>query len=80
MDKRVKVSSKHQIAVPSAVRRELGIKAGDYLLMGVRDGVIVLMPEPQDWVETSRGLGRDVWEGVDPVAYVRGERGACPTS
>ena len=30
---RVKVSKKHQIAVPSAVRKQLGIKSGDALLV-----------------------------------------------
>ena len=80
MHTRVKVSSKYQIAVPAAVRRELGIKAGDRLLMNVRNGLIVLMPEPQDWVEAARGLGREIWDGVDPVEYVREERGTCPTS
>jgi AbrB family looped-hinge helix DNA binding protein len=38
MTTQVKVSSKHQIAVPASVRRMLSIKAGDYLLVEVEDG------------------------------------------
>jgi AbrB family looped-hinge helix DNA binding protein len=72
---RVKVSSKHQIAVPSAVRKRLGIEAGDHLLVEVQDGAIVLVPEPADPVSELKGLGRDVWGGIDAQEYVDRERG-----
>jgi AbrB family looped-hinge helix DNA binding protein len=71
---RVKVSSKHQIAVPADVRRRLDVDAGDYLLVEVQDGVIILIPEPTDAVGELRGLGREIWEDVDVQAYVDGER------
>ena len=35
---RVKVSKKYQIAVPSVVRKQLGIKSGDALLVELRGG------------------------------------------
>jgi AbrB family looped-hinge helix DNA binding protein len=70
----VKVSSKHQIAVPAAVRRQLGIDAGDHLLVEVQDGVIVLIPVPVDPIEELKGLGREIWEGVDVQEYIDGER------
>ncbi|MDP8922336.1 MAG: AbrB/MazE/SpoVT family DNA-binding domain-containing protein [Chloroflexota bacterium] len=73
---RVRVSSKHQIAVPASARKQLEIKAGDHLLVEVRDGHIVLVPEPRDYAEHLRGLHRDVWQGVDPGEYVRREREA----
>ena len=72
---RVKVSSKHQIAVPSSVRHQLGIEAGDHLLVEVQGGVIVLIPEPVDPVAELRGLGREIWEGIDPQEYLDRERG-----
>lgn len=74
MATRVKVSSKHQIAVPADVRRRLDIDAGDYLLVEVQDGVIVLIPEPGDPVEALRGLGKEIWDGIDAQEYVDGER------
>ena len=70
----VKVSSKHQIAVPAAVRRELAIDPGDHLLVEIHDGVIYLIPKPTDPIEELRGLGREIWEGVDAQDYVNGER------
>ena len=76
---RVKVSKKHQIAVPSAVRKQLGIKSGDELLIELRGGYAVLLPEPQDYSQRLRGLHREIWEGVEPQEYVRQERKAWQT-
>ncbi len=72
----VKISSKHQIAVPSAIRKELHLKAGDYLLARVRDGVIVLVPQRGDVLTQLRGLHREIWDGVDAQVYVDEERDA----
>ena len=69
----VKVSSKHQIAVPSEVRRALGIKAGDRLGVEVRDGVILLRPQAGTVTDRLYGTGRGIY-GPDPVAYVRALR------
>jgi AbrB family looped-hinge helix DNA binding protein len=71
----VKISSKHQIAVPSAIRKELGLEAGDRLLARVRDGVIVLVPERGSALDQLRGLHREIWEG-DIDAYLDEERNA----
>ena len=67
----VKVSTKHQISVPSEARRRLGIEAGDRLSVEVTDEAIVLRRRPDRPSERLRGLGADIWKGVDPVVYVR---------
>jgi AbrB family looped-hinge helix DNA binding protein len=69
----VKVSSKHQVAVPSEVRRLLGIKAGDRLGVEVRGDVIVLRPRVQTTAARLRGTGKGIY-GPDPVAYIRALR------
>ena len=74
---RVKVSSKYQISVPSVARRKLPIMPGDYLLLDVRDGYVILMPEPRDYGQHLTGLHREIWEGVDPQEYLRREREAA---
>lgn len=71
---RVKVSKKHQIAVPAEVRKQLDIRSGDELLVELRDGYAILLPEPRDYSERLRGLHREIWEGVEPQEYVRQER------
>jgi AbrB family looped-hinge helix DNA binding protein len=67
----VKVSTKHQIVVPSEARHALGIEAGDRLDVEIVDGVIVLRPRRGTAASRLRGLGREAWQGVDPVEYVR---------
>src|SRR3990172_9839185 len=65
----VKVSTKHQIVVPSAVRRQLGIKAGDRLEVRIEDGDVVLHPSPARASERLYGLGRGMY-GPDPDLYI----------
>ena len=67
----VKVSTKHQIVVPSQARRELGIEAGDRLTVEVTPDAIILRPRGPLAGKRLRGLGREAWRGVDPVEYVR---------
>jgi AbrB family looped-hinge helix DNA binding protein len=74
MATRVTVSGDFQINVPDEARVQLHLKAGDHLLIEIRDGSIVLVPEPTDYVQRLRGLHREVWEGIDAQAYVSGER------
>jgi AbrB family looped-hinge helix DNA binding protein len=67
----VKVSTKHQIVVPSTARRALGIKAGDRLSVEVTPEGVILRPRARRAGARLRGLGSDIWQGVDPVEYVR---------
>jgi AbrB family looped-hinge helix DNA binding protein len=76
MTVRVKVSAKNQIAVPAIVRRLLHIKSGDRLLIEVRDGYAVMLPEPQDFSGRLHRLHPEIWQDVEPQEYVREERGA----
>ncbi len=73
---RVRVNNKHQITVPAAMRKELHIESGDYLLIEIRNGHVVLMPEPRDYSKHLRGLHREIWEGIEPQEYVERERAA----
>src|SRR5215218_504667 len=68
----VKVSTKHQIVVPSEARRELGIEAGDRLDVQVSGDAIVLRKRPARPSDRLRGLaaGKGSYE-PDPVTYVR---------
>jgi AbrB family looped-hinge helix DNA binding protein len=72
----VRVSREYQIDVPDAVREELGMRAGDRLLVEVCGNHILLMPEPEDYARKLSGLHAEVWEGIDPREYVQRERDA----
>ncbi len=66
----IKVSSKHQVSIPSAARRELGIEAGDRLSVELSGDALILRRRPARPSERLRGLGKEAWRGVDPVRHV----------
>ena len=70
----VKLSAKHQIVIPREVRQQLGLAAGDGLLVEVRGNTIVLVARPRSYAKRLCGLHREVWGNVDATAYVSGER------
>jgi len=74
----VKVSNRYQIAVPQLARKRLKIKGGDRLLVDVQDGMIVLLPEPQNYTQSLAGLHREIWEKSGE--YITGERNAWSDS
>lgn len=76
----VKVSGRYQISLPSHARRELGIEAGDRLMVVVQDGMIILLTQPEDYVSYMAGLHRDVWQGIDTTRYLQEEREAWSAS
>jgi len=76
----VKVSSRYQIAVPRIAREHLKIEKGDRLLVDVQDGLLVLVPCPQDYADRLAGLHREIWSGVDTDAYLHEEREAWISS
>ncbi|MCG3211734.1 MAG: hypothetical protein FOGNACKC_05380 [Anaerolineae bacterium] len=72
----VKVSNRYQIALPSMARKQLNIQAGDRLLVDIQDGMIVLLPQPENYADYLAGLHKDIWQGVDTDAYLEQERDA----
>ena len=70
----VKVSSKNQIAVPAAVRRRLGIKAGDRLRIEVRGQRAIMEREAEaeaaSVVDELLAIAPEMWRGVDGQAYI----------
>ena len=76
----VKVSSRHQISVPSTAREQLDIQSGDRLLVDVQDGIIILIPQPEDHVAHMAGLHKEIWAGLDTSRYLREEREAWTPS
>lgn len=75
---KIKISSKNQIVIPSEVRERLKLKKGASVSMYVVDdthALLVKHPAQKDYVESMRGLGKEVWDklgGVDK--YIKGER------
>jgi AbrB family looped-hinge helix DNA binding protein len=66
----VKVSTKHQIVVPSAARKKLGISPGDRLDVEIESDVIHLRRHLPAG-ERLRGIGAHIWDGTDPAERIR---------
>jgi AbrB family looped-hinge helix DNA binding protein len=76
----VKVNHRYQIALPQVARQQLHIQSGDYLLMDIQDGMIILFPRPTDYVAYLAGLHREIWQGIEVTKYLEEERDAWETS
>lgn len=73
--KPVRMSTKGQVVIPLAIRRHLGIKPGDQLVIigGEREAILM---KAKRYAESIRGIGGGVYgktrQEID--AYVKGER------
>jgi AbrB family looped-hinge helix DNA binding protein len=76
----VKVSKRYQIAVPALARQLLNIQSGDRLLVDIQDGMMVLIPRPDNYTEALAGLHQEIWEGEDAQKYIDKERDSWASS
>jgi len=70
----VTLSSKNQVVIPKEARDRLRLNPGKRLLVHVEDGIIIMVPEPEDYVKALRGLHKEIWKGLDTDRYLRDER------
>ncbi len=70
----VRLGSRCQMVLPARVRKSLGVGEGDELLIMVIGGTAVIIPKPKSYADRLLGLRREVWEGICPDEYVKGER------
>lgn len=77
MTRAVRVSTKGQVVIPLEVRRRMGIRPGDSLVIVSGEDEAILM-KARRYVESLRGMARGIYgrnrEEID--AYIRGERQA----
>lgn len=59
MMKQTKVSVRGQTVIPREIREQLGIKPNTKLAWSVRDGVIIVVPIPEDPVRALVGILKD---------------------
>ena len=68
--KEATISGKNQIVIPREAREALGVKAGDKLLVIVRNGQVIVLQKPKSYQTAIRGLAR----GTYPKGYLLKER------
>jgi AbrB family looped-hinge helix DNA binding protein len=69
----VKISSKHQIAVPSEARKKLGLRAGDRLDVEI-DGDVIHLRRHVPAGTRLLGIGAHIYDGTDPAERIRALR------
>jgi AbrB family looped-hinge helix DNA binding protein len=69
-----KLTGKCQITIPAAVRQQLGLKSGDAVCLALEGGQVVLRGVRGGWVESSRGLGAEMWRQVGGSSAIERER------
>jgi len=70
----VTLSSKNQVVIPRDARDALHLKPGNRLLVHVDGDLLIMRPEPSDYVQALAGLHKEVWKGIDTDEYLREER------
>ena len=74
--KTVKVSRRYQVAVPAIARSLLNIQSGDLLVVDIQDGMLILLPKPENYTQELAGLHKEIWQGIDASDYIDKERQA----
>jgi AbrB family looped-hinge helix DNA binding protein len=69
-----RVSKKSQIVIPKKIRDAVGISEGDELIVDVEGDRVILKVKPKSYTKRLRGLHKNVWKGIDPKKYIKGER------
>ncbi|MDI9607318.1 AbrB/MazE/SpoVT family DNA-binding domain-containing protein [Candidatus Sordicultor fermentans] len=70
----IKLGSRYQIVIPAEIRKSMGLSERDELLVAKSGNAIVIIPKPKSYADHLMGLHKNVWQGVEPDAYVREER------
>lgn len=72
-----KLTSKHQITIPSEIRQRLNLQAGDVVYLTVEGDHAVLHAVHGGWTESTRGLGAELWQAEGGgEAFLERERGS----
>jgi AbrB family looped-hinge helix DNA binding protein len=72
----IKLTEDFQITIPSKVRRQLGLRAGDLVRFSVEGDRVVLHGVRGGWTESTRGLGAEMWRREGGAAAIERERDA----
>lgn len=62
----VTVGTKYQIVIPKGVRRRIkGIRPGKKVGVAVSGEEVLIKPEPENWLERTKGMMTEAWKGID---------------
>ncbi|OGC03786.1 hypothetical protein A2276_08030 [candidate division WOR-1 bacterium RIFOXYA12_FULL_43_27] len=72
IEKEVTLSSKYQVVIPKEAREMTHLEAGDKLLLTISaGGQILLWKKPKNYTAHMKGLGKELWRGININQYVK---------
>lgn len=71
-----KVDNNSTTKIPDEIIEKAGLKPGSDIiwLYDDRSKQILLMEKPENFAASLRGLGKEIWTGIDANSYVQEER------
>lgn len=77
ISKLVKLSKKGQVVIPQEIRKKMGIKTGEKLVIFIRGDETVMLT-PQKYAEYTCGLMKGTWGSTkkEVEEYINEERGS----
>ena len=66
------VSQSNQVAVPSIIRKKLGIESGGKMRwLYTKDKKVLVEKIPDDWGVYMSGLGKEIWAKIEVEKYLK---------
>lgn len=72
----LKIDFRGRLYFPKAVRDFLGVEPGSEVLVRIdeRNRRLIIKKKPESWTDYSKGLGKEIWKGIDVDEWLRKER------
>lgn len=71
-----KIDNNSCTKIPEEIIKQSGLKPGDDIIWFYEEKTkqILLMEKPRDFSKSLRGLGKEIWKGVNLDKYIQEER------
>lgn len=68
----VTIGTKNQIVIPKEVRKKIkGLKPGNKVMVyPLNNDIVAIKVDNNNWLETSEGITKEAWKGIDTTAYL----------
>lgn len=68
----VTIGTKHQIVIPKDVRKKIkGLKPGSKVIVyPLNNDTIAIKVDNNNWLESSEGIAKEAWKGIDTTAHL----------
>lgn len=71
MQQLVTVGPKYQVVIPKIVRNKLGVKPGDKVSIAAKSKTQAeIKVRPKSWTQSSLGIAKEAWKGIDTTKYL----------